>query len=394
MQAQNYFQLIGPLILLVLSFGFTVIWHFARDVVPVRLFALAFFLGAAGAFADYMRDAMPLAVALYVINILYVATAQVFISGLFYYYAERIPWSFAVAAATAMLASLSWFILVHDDIVGRIIVMNVGNAVTIMMPALVLRRQMNRPIDSILQVTLLVIGACIGARAGFVIVTGGEGLTNENYASSLIALSLHFTIALSALAVAIVLFVLVGMEIVNRLTTTSETDPLTGVLNRRGYDSRIGSFAARIAAGGAGHAVVMADIDGFKSVNDRYGHEAGDAVIRKFARILAGTARDRDLVVRWGGEEFLIVIANADIATASLFAEAVRTVFAEIAHDQLDGASVTASFGIAAWRRGHTVAGVAHLADKALYRAKREGRNRVCVFGAESPGALKEMAVA
>jgi diguanylate cyclase (GGDEF)-like protein len=386
-QSQTYFQLIGPLIFLVFSAGFAMIWRYARDSVPVRLFALAFFFGACATLADYLRDTMPLAVALYVLNLFYMATTLVFISALFHYYSRRVPWRFVVPVLAFWLAGLSWFILADDSVTARIIVMNAGSAAIIAYPAVMLRSRMSRPIDRILQMALAVIAVCIGARAGFVIVTGGGGLTNGNYANSMIALSLHFTMVLSALAVAIVLFIMVGMEIVNRLTETSETDPLTGVLNRRGLDARV----AAMVNGDTNHVVVMADIDRFKAINDRYGHEAGDAVIRRFARILAGTARKGDLVVRWGGEEFLVVLADADTATARHFAEAVRTVFEEQAHDRLDGHKVTASFGIAAWDEGLSIAGVSHLADKALYSAKRKGRNRVCVFPrpARTPAAGK-----
>nr|WP_246717076.1 GGDEF domain-containing protein [Oricola nitratireducens] len=169
------------------------------------------------------------------------------------------------------------------------------------------------------------------------------------------------------------------MEIVTRLTRTSETDPLTGVLNRRGFDSRIAALYEGPSVEGHCHAVVMADIDHFKSVNDRHGHDAGDAILSRFARILQGAARDSDFVVRWGGEEFMIVITNSDVAGGRLYAETVRAVFESQRHERLGGDSVTASFGIAEWRQGQKISEVGRLADLALYRAKREGRNRVCI---------------
>jgi diguanylate cyclase (GGDEF)-like protein len=386
LQAQSYFQLIGPLIFLVFSAGFAMIWRFARDSVPVRLFALAFFFGACATLADYLRDAMPLVVALYLLNLLYVATALVFISALFHYYAKKTPWGFIAAVAVIGTAGLSWFILVDNSVAGRIVVMNAGSAAAIAYPAIMLRGRMNRPIDRVLMAALATIAVAIGGRAAFVLAGGGAGLTNENYGQSMIALALHFTLALSALAIAIVLFIMVGMEIVNRLTETSETDPLTDVLNRRGFDARV----VDLAGSGGSHIVVMADIDRFKVINDRYGHKAGDAVIRRFARILAGTVRENDLVVRWGGEEFLVFLADAEISTGRYFAEAVREVFQEQAHDRLEGHMATASFGIAAWHEGLSIPDVGHLADKALYRAKREGRNRVCVYSPESDFGARE----
>jgi len=173
LQTQSYFQLIGPLIFLAFSCGFAIIWRYARDSVPLRLFALAFFLGACATFADYMRGAMPPIAAFYATNVFYIATALVFVSALYHYYTQRIPWIFAAVMAVAVPAVLSWYILVDDDIVARIIVMNVCGAFIIAMPAVSLRAHMLRPIDRILQTALVVIGICVGARAGFVIVTGG-----------------------------------------------------------------------------------------------------------------------------------------------------------------------------------------------------------------------------
>lgn len=171
------------------------------------------------------------------------------------------------------------------------------------------------------------------------------------------------------------------MEIIRRLTVKSETDPLTGILNRRGVEAQVAAIAEKGPAPGAAHAVVMADIDRFKSVNDTFGHEAGDAVIMAFARLLREAARDGDHVVRWGGEEFLVVVTHAEAAAARLFAETVRARWERMTHDRLDGRSVTASFGVACWRHGQDLSAASRDADAALYRAKRQGRNRVCVYG-------------
>ncbi len=123
----------------------------------------------------------------------------------------------------------------------------------------------------------------------------------------------------------------------------------------------------------------MADIDRFKDVNDTHGHDAGDAIIEAFARLLLDAARDVDCVVRWGGEEFLVVIANAETASAQLFAESVRARWDACGHACLGGRGVTASFGVAGWRNGQDLSGACRRADAALYLAKCEGRNRVCV---------------
>ena len=163
----------------------------------------------------------------------------------------------------------------------------------------------------------------------------GPSLTQANYPHSVAALSLHFAVSIAALALAVTLFVMFGMEIVTRLTQTSETDPLTGVLNRRGFDSRIAALYEGPSVEVHCHAVVMADIDHFKSVNDRHGHDAGDAILSRFARILQGAARDSDFVVRWGGEEFMIVITNSDAAGGIGIGDNDHEFLAAPAHDEI-----------------------------------------------------------
>ncbi|QKV19970.1 GGDEF domain-containing protein [Oricola thermophila] len=385
MHAHSYFQLTGTLVFAVFAVAFVLIWRHVRDTMPVRHFALAFFLGACATFADFMRASMPPVVALHVLNLLYLAMEIVFVSAVYRLYDSAVPCRFLAFLSVFGAAGLSWFILVDDNIAARLVIMNGGGALATILPAFALRQRMVRPIDRVLQAALVVIGLCIGARAGIVLLAGPGGMTNENYAQSMTALSLHFILVLSALTIAIILFVMTGMQIVKRLTRASETDPLTGVLNRRGLETRLPA----LAESRAGHAVVMADIDHFKHINDRFGHEAGDAVIRLFARILAGTLRESDVVVRWGGEEFLVVLRDADVPTARRFAEAVRIVFGEEAPAIVGGREVTASFGIAAWDGRQAISTISHLADKALYRAKRGGRNRVCQH---APGAAEENA--
>lgn len=378
-QGQSFFQLISPLIFLVFSVGFTVLWHYARDVRALRFFALAYFLGACAFVGDFLRPLMSPTVATYAINPFYIGTAISFCGAMHIFYRGRVPWRTLWLIGAAMLAGLSWYRYGDDNIVARTMVMNSGVFTMFMYTAFSLRHEMTRRIDRILQAIVVINAIQLVFRTAFVLFLEGPSLTQTNYPHSVAALSLHFAVSIAALALAVNLFVMFGMEIVMRLTQTSETDPLTGVLNRRGFDSRIAALYEGPRGEDHCHAVVMADIDHFKSVNDRHGHDAGDAVLSRFARILEGAARDCDFVVRWGGEEFMIVITNSDAASGRLYAETVRAVFESQRHDRLDGSSVTASFGIAEWRQGQKISEVSRLADLALYRAKREGRNRVCI---------------
>jgi len=157
-------------------------------------------------------------------------------------------------------------------------------------------------------------------------------------------------------------------------------DPLTGLHNRRYFDETAGRDASRAARTGEALSIVAIDIDHFKTVNDRYGHAAGDRVLRALAAILTTGVRDSDLVCRIGGEEFVLLLPGAALAVAIARAESVRAQFATTPIDLGDGVAVrsTVSVGVALFHPSlETHAGTLRRADAALYEAKRAGRDRV-----------------
>ncbi len=161
----------------------------------------------------------------------------------------------------------------------------------------------------------------------------------------------------------------------NLMTFTEvRTDPLTGVNNRRGLDDALSGQLAMMSRYNATFSLLMLDIDHFKRVNDREGHLHGDRVLQELARLFDGCARETDVVGRYGGEEFVIVMPQTDLAGACIFAERLRR---ETEAQQ----SVTISGGVAAAREGDTAETLMGRADSALYAAKAAGRNRVFAAG-------------
>ena len=179
------------------------------------------------------------------------------------------------------------------------------------------------------------------------------------------------------------------------LRRMSQTDGLTGVDNRRHIEERLTEMFDHAARLNEPLAVVMCDVDHFKSVNDTYGHQAGDAVLRQLAEVLRQTAREIDRVGRYGGEEFVVVLPGAGLDDAVAFAERVRRAVAE-RQFVYEGGTVrrTLSAGVAAWpnpEMRHQEA-LVKAADEALYVAKERGRNRVVAYG--SPEFLTHARVA
>jgi two-component system cell cycle response regulator len=158
------------------------------------------------------------------------------------------------------------------------------------------------------------------------------------------------------------------------------TDALTGLYNRRYMETHVGTLVDQAIARGKPLSVLILDIDYFKSINDTHGHDAGDAVLQDFAVRIRKSIRGIDLACRYGGEEFVVVMPETDMAVATMVAERLRRRIASEPFPIQKGArliEVTISIGIAALGSGDDAAAVIKRADQALYRAKRDGRNRV-----------------
>ncbi|WPL15199.1 Stalked cell differentiation-controlling protein [Thiorhodovibrio winogradskyi] len=151
------------------------------------------------------------------------------------------------------------------------------------------------------------------------------------------------------------------------------TDPLTGLSNRRHFIEVAEHDLARTQRTAAPLTLILADLDYFKRINDNYGHQTGDRVLRDVASVLNDLSRKSDLIARWGGEEFVILLPGAARAGAMAFAERLRQLIATL--ESVPGQAVTLSQGLTAYRQGDSLDSLLKRADTALYRAKHRGRD-------------------
>lgn len=161
------------------------------------------------------------------------------------------------------------------------------------------------------------------------------------------------------------------------LNDLSMLDPLTGLYNRRGFQFRLESL---LAVGAGQHSVLLLDIDHFKAYNDHYGHMMGDQALMRVSAAVRNSVRSRDIVTRFGGEEFMILLPNCDIPTAMQAAERIRQHVYDLKIPHMFNASVathvTVSIGVAPLV-DKDINGAIAMADKALYEAKNMGRNNI-----------------
>ncbi len=169
-------------------------------------------------------------------------------------------------------------------------------------------------------------------------------------------------------------------EAEQRLEVLATTDPLTGLYNRRRIMQIAEYEISRCKRSGRSFALILADVDHFKQLNDRYGHDCGDFVLKVVAEQLRTSLRDQDSVARWGGEEFLLILPETGIEGAERVADKVRSLIAsrEIEYQDQDIA-ITITLGIAQFQEGDDLATCLVRADMALIEGKNAGRNRVVI---------------
>ena len=175
----------------------------------------------------------------------------------------------------------------------------------------------------------------------------------------------------------------VAREVNRRLEVVARTDPLTGVDNRRAFVERAEEERARMQRSGRPASVVLGDVDHFKAFNDRHGHAVGDRVLRHVARLLEQAVREQDVLARWGGEEFVLLLPETTMEGAAVLAEKLRTTIAGAPVETGTGTvSLTMTFGVATAGPDDSVDQWIAAADRALYEGKAAGRDRVEVVGA------------
>lgn len=211
----------------------------------------------------------------------------------------------------------------------------------------------------------------------FLAVAFGSGRTASDYINSVYALFSQASTGILLTAAGLLLLLITLQSIVRESRDASETDPLSGLLNRRGFDLR----AARVLAGAREHglpvSVAVFDIDHFKEINDTHGHAVGDEVIKNFAGLLRRAAPQAAAIGRMGGEEFAVLFEHTNQEGARLNAEAIRIATPGSAPDGMP--VITVSGGVTVVGSKETLSEAMRRADIALYQAKRLGRDQVCV---------------
>ena len=241
-------------------------------------------------------------------------------------------------------------------------------------------RQRRDRLDQILLAVLVASAVQFASKPFIAHALGGWGADPQSYMQTSYALVSQSVGTVLGLALALLMLAILVRDVLAEAASRSETDTLSRLLNRGGFE-RHAEIALRDAVRrGVPVALVIADLDHFKRINDSYGHASGDRVIETFAGFLRDAAADHHVAGRIGGEEFAIILPGTNLAAARLFAEGTRSAFGALPIDSLPADQrCSASFGVAELHPGEGFSDLLRRADEALYQAKGDGRDRVRV---------------
>ncbi len=305
--------------------------------------------------------------------------------GACYHYRARPPWiAIAVIWVFAILAVPVIFSMPYSSM-PRLIVYQLPYFAMQALAGVVIWRTGRRQALDLLLVALQLSAAIIYIAKPLVAATVGTASAPQGYMETTYAAISQSGSVVSLMAIGLVLLLVMMRDTTAEMVVRSETDPLSSVLNRRGFERHAELALLR---GDDVAVLITADLDDFKKINDSFGHAAGDGVIAHFAAMLADAAPPNAIVGRIGGEEFAVLIAGALLSDGRLYAETVRAAFASARLPVLGiDRGFTASFGVAQRTFDDTLFELSRRADAALYRAKSGGRNQVRVALGELPSA-------
>jgi diguanylate cyclase (GGDEF)-like protein len=294
----------------------------------------------------------------------------------------------------AGMAGVVLFSYITPNVIGRSGSMSAAISLMLLIAAWrVLRTPDKHIVDRLIAAALTVVPIVILARPTIAFFAGIPTQVGTISPDSLFVVALKLQSLLGWLAFAILFLFRAATDVTRELEEQARRDPMSGLLNRRGFFESaaldLGRRAPNIPC-----SILIVDIDHFKSINDRLGHATGDRVIHGVGTILSQLPFD-PIVARIGGEEFALLLPATPLKAAALFGEGLRSAIAGWRDDDIAaGLTVTASIGVAEFRAGGDLAEALRQADIALYAAKRGGRNKVASAGAHPPQTASLLSIA
>lgn len=371
-----------------------VVWSYVARSYPnfeaARYWCAMALIAAFGAGISLMRGQIDPVTPILLGNGLIIFACCVGMMGIRRFYGKPVSWLPAIAITSTSVVCLAYFKIWHDDIVARIVFYSIGQTLPLALSLRDLLARENRPVSPgarmAVSITILIaVVHAVRSVAAVLEIGGPVALIEFNQFQAAMIVLLVFAAMSWNFGFLLMAIDRLRAEVAN----LAMFDDLTGSANRRQLLARLDEECARSDRAMQPFAVLVIDLDGFKEINDSYGHAAGDECLRLFTKVVQARLRTGDLLARIGGDEFCVVLPSTTLREAAIVArQIVETCHDECAQWNSAPISLSASIGIAQWRPEigrHTDRLIAE-ADQALYTAKKDGKNGFAIHqGAQSP---------
>ena len=384
MGGQIFISLLNPGIGLLLAAAFLLLWLNRRDQTYVAIAAASYALSTAGFVIQDIGPTLPHEFHRVLSNLCFILSGCTLAAAVLLRYRIPVPYRPMVIVAVAAMAGHVWFLSVVPSLAGRIYAISFSLGMIALMTVVKLY-SVPKPhlIDRLLFCTAALAAANFIVRPLLIAWLVGGYHSDEGFQQSVYWTTVQFTQAMISITVALNLMVAVAIGLINELRQEANTDKLSGLLNRRGFEEEAAAALQDQAARDWPSALLIADIDNFKAINDTYGHAVGDRVIALLGEMVNRMSGTGIVAGRIGGEEFAILMTGTELGTARGYAERLRAELPCYGDGRLpSGLNPTISVGVHVDRARVGLHDLLSRADIALYEAKRSGRNCTTVFKA------------
>lgn len=361
--------------------AFGVVAAYERSAIGARWLAFSYGFGALHLVLEfilpYQEDHRLVSFGIFAIFLVALASG---VMGLAQHFRLTPPWRLLlVLVGLSLLLNIFILDMERESFLRNLLYQLPYFVVQVMGIAVLLRVPKKRALDIAL-ICLYVCAAAHFLAKPFMAMAIGSGAAPQGYLASSYAAYSQTLGAVLLIANGLLTLLIIVRDTLAEITARSETDTLSGLLNRRGFEDRAERMIATTRRAGVPGTIVVADLDHFKTINDNFGHEAGDRVISAFAQSLQATPNVKAVFGRLGGEEFAVLLPGANLATARHYAESVRRAVSGLSIVNLGpDRRISASFGVAPLKPDDSLSDLLRRADGALYEAKKRGRDRVCI---------------
>ncbi|MBB4052465.1 diguanylate cyclase (GGDEF)-like protein [Devosia subaequoris] len=379
MSAAAFVLTINLFIAGIFATAFGVVAAYQRSALGARWLAFAYGLGAPNVVLEFVLpfqdDHRLVSFGIFAVFLLALAGCVV---GLAHHYRIRPPWLLlAVAILASLLVNIAILEMPRASFLRNLLYQAPYALVQAIGLGVILAIKRKRALDLALLAIYFISTLHFLAKPTLAMAIG-SGAVPQAYMSSTYAAVSQTLGAVLLIANGLMMLLIIVRDVMADMTARSETDTLSNLLNRRGFEDRGESALALAARSGVPAVMIVADLDYFKQINDTYGHAAGDNVIAVFARILEECAAPHAVLGRLGGEEFGAFLPGANLTTGKLYAETVRHAFRSLPAGETGlREPASASLGVAQLMPYDHLADLLRRADGALYEAKNDGRDCV-----------------